>query len=237
MGILSHTWLTDHLIDFEYKKYVVLDYVHKVGRYYQQSQLYPYFSENITHFKNLKSLKEKASSIEQEGGKNMTGFDWATMKIQYEKASSFQDDTLSEINKIIDFALPNFQTLILNGKNVYDFVEEQLSLSPVGIIPLRISEGYLLLDEEPEKDVFVYRYEISEIEHPEEKSKMLSMQSIGHYTLSVKWNYENIKHDVIRKQKDLPNPAVYAIHCKTPVPFEETFLPIAKRYFLKKMAA
>jgi hypothetical protein len=48
--------------------------------------------------------------------------------------------------------------------------------------------------------------------------------------------YENIKSELIRNRKDLPNPAVYSIETDLKYPVEETLLPVAKRRLVKFLA-
>ena len=45
--------------------------------------------------------------------------------------------------------------------------------------------------------------------------------------------YEQIKLDIIRACRALPNPAVYKVEFPYAVPFHETLLPIAKRVLVK----
>lgn len=234
MATLSKTWLTDHLIDFEYKKYLVLDYVKSVNASYQNTALYPPLSESIEHLRGLQSIRQLASLIRHESGKNMNGFDWQKLQIIYDQPE-FNDNTLEEIDRIIDFALPNFQNLVETGKSIYHNVEDHLAFSQVGIMPIRVNEGYLLFNEEARHMLYVYQYEIRRIKTLNEQSNMLALEFVGDYGLSVRWNYESVKQDVIQKRRELPNPAVYAISCSMDVPFSETFFPVGKRYFLRKM--
>ncbi|MBS1634845.1 MAG: hypothetical protein JST26_02910 [Bacteroidetes bacterium] len=234
MSSLSKTWLTDHLIDFEYKKYVVLDYVKKVKASYHNTALYPPLSETIDHLRELQAIRDQAEFIKSEGHKSISGFDWNTLQIRYQRPE-FSDDTLQEIDKIIDFAFPRFQHLVEDGKTLYHTVENHLVLTQVGIMPIRTHEGYLFFNEESKRILYVYQYEIRKIKTLHEQANILGLEFISDYGLSVKWNYESVKQDVIQKRKELPNPAVYAISCSLPVPFSETFLPVAKRYFIRKM--
>jgi len=45
--------------------------------------------------------------------------------------------------------------------------------------------------------------------------------------------YENIKSELIRHKKELPNPAVYSIETELNYPVEETLLPVAKRSLVR----
>jgi hypothetical protein len=49
--------------------------------------------------------------------------------------------------------------------------------------------------------------------------------------------FENIKSDLIRYHKNLPNPATFVIETAMMLPLEETFLPLAKRTIVKILAA
>ncbi len=56
-------------------------------------------------------------------------------------------------------------------------------------------------------------------------------------TSSIKHFEENIKAELIRNRKELPNPAVYNIETALAYPMEETLLPIAKRSFVKYLSS
>ena len=45
--------------------------------------------------------------------------------------------------------------------------------------------------------------------------------------------YENIKHDLILYNKNLPNPATYVIETELVLPIDDTLLPLAKRTLVK----
>jgi hypothetical protein len=45
--------------------------------------------------------------------------------------------------------------------------------------------------------------------------------------------YENIKAELLRNKKDLPNPAVYSIETELSFPISETLLPVAKRSLVR----
>ena len=65
MKHLSPNWITEGWIDFEYKKYLLLDYLQDVNRQFDRKKLYPTLSEIISHFQNLLELKEKKSIVSQ----------------------------------------------------------------------------------------------------------------------------------------------------------------------------
>lgn len=49
--------------------------------------------------------------------------------------------------------------------------------------------------------------------------------------------YENIKTELLRVKKDIPNPAVYCIETGLNFPVDETLLPVAKRSLVRYISA
>jgi hypothetical protein len=45
-----------------------------------------------------------------------------------------------------------------------------------------------------------------------------------------------IKADLIRNKKEIPNPAVYFFSSPDNLPIEETYLPIAKRMLIRELS-
>lgn len=236
MSALKHNWLTEDHIDFEYKKYMVLGYMQDVRRHYEQKELYPSLAELLEHYRNLKQIKENAAFIKKGFSKDVESIDWQRMQL-IRRQESMADDLMRELDLIMDFAMPLFAEKIADGRKLYDTVEQNLSISGVGIMPLRKEEGYIILNTFAGSDAHVYQYCFSLIEKAEEKYRSLQTEYVANYTYSIHNSFEKMKHDIILKRKDLPNPAVYVISSAFPVPFTETFLPVAKRFFIHKMAA
>jgi hypothetical protein len=231
---LTKNWITEHLIDFEYKKYQLLAYLQEVKENYASTRVYPWLSEVIDHYKNLLSVKKNSEEIKPGGKGELKGFNWKDLTLDYEVTEE-DDELIREIKQIIDYSLPLFFSNIKEGKLIYDFVEEKLSLKAIGITPLKTDEGYLLLHCENQPEVFIYQYQLSFFSHENERMRSLSTSFLDARETNFSYTYEKMKHDLITQHKELPNPAVYAIDCAVAVPLNETLLPIAKRYFVGKM--
>ena len=145
------------------------------------------------------------------------------------------DNVLQELEMIIDFSMPLFAEKINAGKKIYDYVEQNLSLSMVGIAPLRKEEGYLIINTNNQKEAYVYQYGFSVLQNIKEQVRQLLTEYVSTYTCTINNTFEKIKQDLISTRKDLPNPAVYVIESKFATPFNETLLPIAKRFFTIKI--
>jgi hypothetical protein len=143
---------------------------------------------------------------------------------------------MAEIESIIGFSIPQFEKYIQEGKAIYDHIEAHLNIFPVGIIPLNTDEGYLMISYSPGGDTLVYEYQITIFESPDEKYRSIATQFLGAYQHSLHYTFENIKLELIRYHRKMPNPAAFVIESELKVPLHETLLPMARRALVKYVA-
>ena len=56
--MLSKNWITEHHLDSEYKRYVLLGYLKKVSEKFDQSLLYPHLSDLKDHYSFLQEFMD-----------------------------------------------------------------------------------------------------------------------------------------------------------------------------------
>lgn len=227
METLSKDWLTEGLIDFEYKKYILLAYLQKVHEHFKEKKLYPDFTELIAHFKYLKELKETEERLQSNFKKQIDTVDLEKLSFNYKAVD--EEEWLREIKQIIEYGLPLLAKEVMEGKSVYDYVEKQICIEPLGIMPINKNEGYFLLMFPGNKKVEAYNYALSPITYMNETAMGLRTNYFSTYTTSLALPLDKIKQELIDQNPYLPNPAVYVFTSKTAIPAEESFLPIAKR--------
>lgn len=228
MKTLNNDWFYTNRIDFEYKKYVLLAYLKDVQQSFNQTKLYPPLAELVQHYKNLVLFKQQKDSLQDNFKEKLVAFNFEAFKLAYEKVVS--DDTLMQtLEEIIGFSIPKIKKLLEEGKEIYDFIEHELAIEPVGVLPLYQKEGYLLVYAGNNREVKVYEYAVKLFERNHEKYRSISTQPIDSYTKNLINTSENIKLALIRKHKKLPNPATFSVVSKHFFPLEETLLHIAKR--------
>jgi len=142
-------------------------------------------------------------------------------------------ELMKELEDIINYASKKMQKTINDGTEIYEFVEEKISIQPIGLMPLDNSEGYFFLVNGPKNDTHVYQYRLTIFEKHDEKYRGIKTAYISRWQRSISSTYEQIKSELIRHKTDLPNPAVYAMETSLNFPVEETLLPVAKRYLVK----
>lgn len=232
MKTLSETWFVDGYIDFELKKYKLLDYLQAVNRYFDENKLYPQLADIIFHYNNLIAFRENKQYLQQQFPKRLSEVDLNKLQVIYEKMIG-DDELMQELEDIIHYALEKMKKTIGEGKNIYDYVEEDMKITPVGIIPLTKNEGYMLVDNGDLKETRAYEFHITIFEKQNEKYRALRTAFIGSWIRNFVNTHESIKYDLIRNRNQLPNPAVYSIISKKTYPLEETLLPVARRSLVK----
>ena len=236
MKTLSETWFAEGYIDFELKKYTLLAYLQEVTGYFDENKLYPQLSDIIFHYNNLVAFRENKKFLQEHFPKKMTGIQLEKLESLYEQI--VQDDVLmSELEDIINYSTGKIKKTIHNGTEIYEFVEEKINISPVGIIPLDIREGYFFLSSGNTKSTNIYYYRLSIFEKHDEKYRSIKTSYIDMKMRNLTHTYEHIKSELIRNRSELPNPAVYSIETELSFPMEETLLPVATRSFVKYISS
>jgi hypothetical protein len=231
---LSKNWLTEKHIDFEYKKYMLLSYLQDVSCHFNATKLYPWLAELIEHYKSVIAIKENKSILKKYFPKRISEID-AKGQLTFEHIVS-DSELMLELENIIEYAIPQFQQKVEEGKNIYDIIEEHVQIQPVGLIPLHAELGYIFLKGGKSAVTNVYEYQVTFFENATEKFKAIHTHFIKTFARNISITFQSIKSDMLRENKALPNPATYSIETEMNLPLEETFLPIAKRMLVKHIS-
>src|SRR3972149_3035052 len=124
MGELSKNWLTEKHIDFEYKKSLLLAYLQDVGKNFNATKLYPWLAELIGHYKSAIEVKKNKQNLKKHFPHRFSGIN-DKGQLTFENMVS-DDELMQELENIIEFAIPQFQHHMDEGKSIYDIVEERL---------------------------------------------------------------------------------------------------------------
>lgn len=232
MKQLSETWFAEGFIDFELKKYVLLGYLQEINKYFNENKLYPQLADLIFHYNNLIAFRENKRFLQEQFPKKLTGLQMEQLQMLYEQMIA-DDELMQELEDIITFSAGKMKSTIGSGTEIYEFVEGKMTISPVGLIPLDIQEGYFFLSIGKSRTTRVYQYRLSFFEKYEEKYRSIKTVYLQMQQRSMVYTYENIKRELIKTRTELPNPAVYCIETELSFPVEETLLPIAKRSLVK----
>jgi hypothetical protein len=229
---LSETWFVEGSIDFELQKYRLLAFLQDVHRDFTASRLYPKLSDVVFHYNNLVAFRDNKRFLQEQFPKRLEGLNVEKLELIYEKMLA-DDLLMNELEDIVAYASGELKRAANEGATIYDFVERQLLLEPVGILPLYRDEGYLLLRYGNHRETRAYAYTITIFEKEQHRFKGLRMNYVDSWTGSIANSYESIKLALIRSNAQLPQPAVFFAETGLSLPIDETLLPVAKRSLVR----
>ncbi len=229
---LKQDWITEGTVDFEYKKYRLLAYLQYAQKVFGKRKLFPTLSDLVAHYRHVTSLNKDKSLLFDAFPAKVTKADFKKLELQY-KSLIADDDLMREVQEIIDFAIPNIKDTLNDGRDLYESIEPHFDITSIGISPLYIDEGYTLINTGLKKKADIYRYKISVFEKAEEVYRGVNFQFVETRRRSLAITYEQMKLDLVKRFKTLPNPATYLITSSVKYPYIETVIPIAKRLLIR----
>ena len=231
---LSETWFMEGYIDFELQQYRLLAYLKEVKKQFNETKLYPQLADIVNHYNNLLAFRNNKRLLQDQFPRKLDIINTQKLELVYERMLA-DDELMQELEHITSFALQEMKGTISEGTDIYDFVEKQLLIEPVGIIPLYKNEGYIFIRYGSFCEVRIDNYNITLFEHQDARYKGIRMEYIDSRQKTLANTYEQIKIDIIRNIRILPNPAVYKVEFPMVVPFIETLLPVAKRVLAREI--
>ncbi|GAB1447946.1 MAG: hypothetical protein L6Q78_11300 [Bacteroidia bacterium] len=230
MKTLEQNWFYSGLADVEYKKYLLLAYLQHVQHHFNQTRLYPQLAELVMHYRNLSRFNEQRKFWEEQFPKELKEADLNAFKLSYEQV--IRNDALMEcIAEIVEFALPVVGKHLEEGREIYEFVEKEISIQPIGILPIYKNEGYILIPLEKAKDWRVFEYAVKLFDGEDEKYRAIHIRFRKDFPRNASNTPEQVKLQLVKEFPKLPNPATFSVDYTLSFPFEETLLEVTRRKF------
>ena len=231
----NENWLTEGLLDAEYKEYVLLAWLQKIHADLKGVKLYPALAAVIRKHRELMLIQEGLDKGREKGP--VEGIDFARMQLLRRRMDGNQA-LIQYLEELIQRSLPHLTATMNEGKNLYDMIDSRMEFSPIGVQPLHLREGYLLVTHGKlsGRKLMAYRYTQSRIERGGDAFLELSLKCVDSRPFSPAETAESVKWSLIRRYSDLPQPATFHVHTDWSVPVEPTLLPLARRRLLKEIA-
>lgn len=233
---LSETWFVEGTVDFELQKYRLLAYLRDVDALFGKHELYPQLSDVIFHHDNLLAFRANKQFLQDAFPRRMSEVDLRRAELIYERMLA-DDSLMRELEEIADYALWRIRQTIGAGTDIYDEVAQKMQVFPIGLMPVYKDAGYLLLRWGSHHETRAYSYSVTIFERGDAQFKGLRMSYINTWKDSIVYTPQHIKAELIRHNTVLQNPAVFAVETELEMPLQPTILPIAKRVFIRYLAA
>lgn len=219
--------------DFEKRQYIILGELKKISTQFQYYKVYPHLSGLIELYKTLNEITDRLADLRNKFPKRIGKIDWVNKIIEHEVV--FVDGTdLTSVVDLIKWALPHIDVVIREGVAVHEFVENDLTVEHVGILPNYREEGYFFLPDNRNQKLNLFRFEVSIFQSSEDQFRSLKTTFLKALKQgSAQLSPGSIKLDLISKEKELPNPATFSFDTRLDFSFRQTLLPVAKRKLMQ----
>jgi hypothetical protein len=221
--------------DQETDQYRILSGIKEYSENFRKKKLYPALSELIDLAAILEGVLNQKKGLSKSFPKNIIGFDVENRKIILEDAEVV-DKNLEILFDLIEWAIPVIRQTIEEGIALYEFVERNINIDEVGILPLYKEAGYIIIPDNVIEKFLIHRFHFALIEGGKEKFRTLKTMFIEAVERGLVNTPEYLKLKLIKKHKDMPNPATYFCETDLDLPFIETLFPVAKRKLLSRIS-
>jgi len=223
--------------DWEMNQYRVLGGIKEFHLEFNKKKVYPALAELIHLASILDNILDNKSKLKEAFPKQIKDFDLNNQKIAFETIGKFAPD-VEFLFELIEWAYPLIKNEIDEAIVLYDFVEKNIEIDHVGIVPINKDEGYFLIADNEMAKIQVHRYESSIFSSNTEKYRSLKTKLVKEVGKElIERSPESIKLDLIKQYTDLPNPATFICETDLDFPFNETIFPIAKRKLMGMVAS
>jgi len=235
MKSLSKDWITEGLIDVEYKTYLLLAYLSEVKNEFNERKIYPGFSDLYKHYQNIISVKTGREQMKNLFPKALTSADWESMKLEYSEKIP-ENDFFQVMDEIIEYSIPAMKSHLDDGKELVELVAKNLNITEVGLSSINTDDGFFFLCAPPKMEASIYQYSMTKVHMPDGNYRALHVSHLSTVRLGYTNTFESVKSDLIRSSKSEKYLATYLIESEVFVPWEESLLPVAKRRLLEYLS-
>lgn len=221
--------------DLEATQYKVLAGLKEMSEEFQKNKIYPHLSHLVDLHSKLSDILTSLRDLRSEFPKRIKKIDFVNEEIEHEVVFVAGSD-LAKVEDLIEWALPLIKEKIEEGKAIYEFVDDEIKLEEVGIVPGYTDEGYFFVPDNEESKLLLFQYEVTVFESSDDDYRALKtafLKALEQQMAHLSPN--SIKLDLINENKDLPNPATFAFNTDLYFPFRETIFPVTKRKLLRQL--
>ena len=228
---------TSPIEDMEKRQYAILGALQQRREEFGHSRLFPSLSDLLELSLALQQLVDNKNELNDKLPRRLKDVDWDKKELVFELNYNDSPD-LERMFELSAWALPFINQTLEEGRALYDFVEENIELEGVGIMPIYTGAGYFFVPEHRAHMLHILRYELSMLHgegHHFQAMKTRELHAMQESAVHV--DPQQLKLSLVDEHKELPNPATFVIETELDFPYTETMLPVAKRKLLNQLVS
>jgi hypothetical protein len=230
MGLaLEQDWVSKPEFDVELKGYLLLAYLQRVTEQFSALKLYPYLDDLRYHLEDLYTLKDERMIWERLLASDLIGFDMENWSLKYDRPKLKEETVLSVISDIVNMAIPEIEARWEQGQELKEELLDHIAITPVGLVPLNSNEGYLMLRTWSETKVYSFSLRLFLEDNEENQYRSIITKYLHTFLNTTSNTPERIKHQLLKTNPEMPNPATFLFRCDASIPHIESFMPLAKQ--------
>jgi|TARA_R110001592_G_scaffold6900_4_gene38083 hypothetical protein len=239
---LNTDWIFQEPIDLEHKQYVLLDYINKVNKDFEDFKIYPSFQELAIHLANIGAIREQGKFVRLRREPEDIDDEILINDLKYIQLG-YKKDELEEIKKIIKYSQDKLTDLFLVGKSMWSLVYDNVLIKNVynNIKEIETKPGvgffYIIYDEL----LYVYQYKIGTLTSKTNENKcwveliykgdVVDVTQKEELTNIIKSNFKQVGST--KKEKFIENIdtsfPIFRVKYEEKFPLEGSILSISKR--------
>jgi len=235
MGTLTLDMFTQGLNDVEATQYRILAALATQRKGFRQNSLYPALGELIELSGILETIRQNREQYRSSLPRTLTGVDLEHKRLLFDAVPA-DEQAVERTFQLLTWAIPFLKELTDEGVAMFEFVHQNLTLDPVGIMPLYQDEGYVFVPNHRQNIIHVLKYELSLFSAESEQYRaMRTVEIEAHVRSSILETPEDLKLSLMELHREMPNPATFLMDTDLDFPFDETILPVAKRKLMRHL--
>ena len=170
--------------DLESAQYRVLHSLQQAKHAFSQNIIYPHLSSLVRLHQSLQGILKGMTGVEKRLPRRVKEIDLEKQELLYEY-EALCDDEVAQVKELVNWAMPHIQSAINEGKTIFEFVDNNIHIGEVGIIPSYVEEGYLILPNQEEKTLYILKYDLSLFTDVAERYRSLRTHHVKTLPMSI----------------------------------------------------
>lgn len=204
--------------DPERSRYLLLNKFKFCQKELNETRLYPTYQMLINLYSQLTDIMTNHNRI---FNKEYTD---AITEQESEEKHMLINNEIEKSFELMHWSFAHLNRLLENGKAIYDFVDESITIESIGIYSIYNTDGYFILPDNRERVLRILKYSRN-------LYKILKTKEVANRRMTL----ITIPNTVLKNEMisdDIINQIIYMLDTELNFSYSHTILPVAKRKFL-----